>query len=116
LEVPLAKLGAAGAPLDGIGFLHEGGRTWWGRTSLVGPKGGETVIWGDSLGPAASRLAKTRVRVAGLKPGTKVRVLFEARELTAADGYFTDDFRGQDLYQRFGRPGSRSEPAARPGS
>ena len=24
------------------------------------------------------------------------------RELTAADGSFIDDFRGQDLYQRFG--------------
>jgi hypothetical protein len=112
LEVPLAKLGAAGAPLDGIGFLHEGGRTWWGRTSLVDPEGNETVIWGDSLGPVASRLAKTRIRVAGLKAGTKVRVLFEDRELTAADGYFMDDFRGQDLYQRFGGLGYGSEPVA----
>jgi hypothetical protein len=31
-----------------------------------------------------------------------VRVLFEDRELTAATGYFVDDFRGRDLYQRFG--------------
>lgn len=30
-----------------------------------------------------------------------MRVLFEDREITAADG-FVDDFRGQDLYQRFG--------------
>jgi hypothetical protein len=29
-------------------------------------------------------------------------VLFEDRELTAASGYFVDDFRGRDLYQRFG--------------
>jgi hypothetical protein len=31
-----------------------------------------------------------------------VRVLFEDREIKAADGFFLDDFRGQDLYQRFG--------------
>jgi len=30
-----------------------------------------------------------------------VRVLFEDRALTAADGSFVDDFRGRDLYQRF---------------
>ncbi len=38
----------------------------------------------------------------GLKPGTPVRVLFEDRTLTAEDGAFIDDFRGQDLYQRYG--------------
>jgi hypothetical protein len=38
----------------------------------------------------------------GLKSGTRVRVLFEDRESKAADGFFIDDFRGQDLYQRFG--------------
>jgi hypothetical protein len=31
-----------------------------------------------------------------------VHVLFEDRELKAADGFFVDDFRGQDLYQRCG--------------
>jgi len=30
------------------------------------------------------------------------RVVFEDRDITAADGYFVDDLRGQDLYQRFG--------------
>ena len=34
--------------------------------------------------------------------GTVVRVLFEDRELTAAAGSFTDDFRGADLYERYG--------------
>jgi hypothetical protein len=31
-----------------------------------------------------------------------VRVLFEDREVLAGDGFFVDDFRGQDLYQRYG--------------
>jgi hypothetical protein len=31
-----------------------------------------------------------------------VRVLFEDRFIDAADGYFEDDFQGEDLYQRYG--------------
>lgn len=102
LEVPLEKIGAADKPLDGVSFLHEGGRVAWRRTALVGPDGTEAVVWGDSLALPPEQLARTRVHIEGLKAGTKVRVLFEDRELTAADGHFVDDFRGQDLYQRFG--------------
>jgi hypothetical protein len=40
--------------------------------------------------------------VPGLKAGTKVRVVFEDREIAAGDGHFVDDFRGRDLYERFG--------------
>ena len=40
-------------------------------------------------------------RWAGSGQGAWVRVLFEDRALTAADGSFVDDFRGRDLYQRF---------------
>jgi hypothetical protein len=47
-------------------------------------------------------LKATKFTVPGLKAGTKVRVLFEDRELIAGDGFFTDDLRGDDLYQRFG--------------
>lgn len=102
LELPLDKIGAADNLLDGVGFWHEGGRVFWGRTSLVAPDGKETIIWGDALHLPAEQLARTRIRVPGLKAGTKVRVLFEDRELRAEDGGFVDDFRGQDLYQRFG--------------
>jgi len=102
LEIPLEKIGATYKLLDGVGFLHEGGRVEWGRTSIVAPDGAETVVWGDALELPPEELAKVRIKVAGLKAGTKVRVLFEDRELTAADGSFIDDFRGQDLYQRFG--------------
>lgn len=34
--------------------------------------------------------------------GTRIKVLFEDREIIAGPGFFVDDFRGEDLYQRFG--------------
>jgi hypothetical protein len=57
--------------------------------------------WLDADAPPGA-LARTKIHVAGLKAGSKIRVLFEEGELTAAKGFFTDDFRGQDLYQRYG--------------
>src|SRR5262249_12417599 len=103
LEVPLEKVGAAGKLLDGVGFLHDGGRVWWARTALVDADGKETVIFGEHQDrPAPQSLAKARIHVAGLKKGTKVRVLFEDRTITADEGSFVDDFRGVDLYQRYG--------------
>jgi hypothetical protein len=102
LEVPLEKIAATDKLLDGVGFLHEGGKVFWGRTSLVSPDGQETMVWGDSVGYSPEELAKVKLRVPGLRKGSKVRVLFEDREVTASDGFFIDDFRGQDLYQRYG--------------
>jgi hypothetical protein len=102
LEIPLAKLGAEGKLLDGVGFIHPGGRIRWGRTSIVAPSGDQLDVWSDEIQPSPERLARTKISVDGLKPGTRVRVLFEDRELTAGDGYFVDDFQGRDLYQRFG--------------
>jgi hypothetical protein len=102
LEIPLTALGADGKLVDGFAFMHEDGTAYWGRTTVVTPDGKETVIWGDQIGPSPDALAKTTVTVAGLKAGTKVKVLFEDREITAGAGFFIDDFRGQDLYERFG--------------
>jgi hypothetical protein len=102
IEVPLAKMGAHDKLIDGVAFLHRGGRIRWGRTAIVGPSGDEFEIWGDGADRSPERLARTRIGVDGLKSRTRVRVLFEDRELKAADGFFIDDFRGQDLYQRFG--------------
>jgi hypothetical protein len=112
LELPLAKIGTADALLDGVGFLHEGGRVWRGRTSLVGPDGDEVVVWGGAVELPSAALARTTIHVGGPKAGARVRVLFEGRELTAADGHFRDDFRGQDLYERYGGPGYGPEPVA----
>ncbi len=102
LEVPLDALVDRGKTFDGIGFVQRGGRVSWGRTSVVSSDGTETVLWGDGLGESPERLARVRIRVAGLRQGATVRVLFEDRSITAADGYFEDDFRGEDLYQRYG--------------
>jgi hypothetical protein len=102
LEIPLDALGATGKLLDGTAFLYEAGAASWGRTAIVAPDGAETEIWGDQIGPAPEALAKTKITVQGLKAGAQVKVLFEDREITAGDGFFIDDFRGQDLYQRFG--------------
>lgn len=102
LEVPLDKIGVVGKLVDGVACLHEEGFVSWGRTTIVEPDGTEFLVWGDALTLPPAQLAKTKIYVAGLKAGTKVRVLFEDRELTAADGHFTDDFRGEDVYQRFG--------------
>lgn len=64
--------------------------------------------------PDPAKLEKTRITVAGLKKGTKIRVLFEDRELVAEDGFFVDDLRGVDLYQRYGgeRSGYGNAPVA----
>jgi hypothetical protein len=103
LEVPLERIGATGM-IDGVACLHEGGNVRWGHTSIVFADGSEQILIGDSLVLPPSQLAKTKIAIPGLKAGAKVRVLFEDREITAGDGYFIDDFRGEDLYQRFGGP------------
>ena len=102
LDVPLERIAPAGEILDGVGFLHRGGRAAWGRTSIVQPGGAETIVWGDSIELPPDRLARVRIAVDGLKAGTEIRVCFEDRTLTAGEGHFVDDFRGRDVYQRYG--------------
>jgi len=75
----------------------------------VAPGGDELDVWGDAIALPPDQLARTKISVGGLRAGSRVRVLFEDRALTASDGYFVDDFRGRDLYQRFA--GSRRMPA-----
>lgn len=101
LEIPLERLRAHGALLDGVGFIHAGGRVEWGRTTITTPAG-EMTVWDDTIELPAAQLARVKISVDGLRAGTRVRVLFEDREITAGDGAFVDDFRGSDLYQRFG--------------
>ena len=102
LEIPLETIGADGKLLDGVGFLCEGGPATWGKTSIVAPDGAETLVWGDTVQRSPEELAKVKITVPDLAKGSKVRVLFEDREIAADDGYFIDDFRGQDQYQRYG--------------
>ena len=115
LEVPLERIGAADKLVDGVAFVHDGGRAWWARTMLVTPDGKETVVFGEHEDrPAPELLKATKISVAGLKKGTPVQVLFEDRTLTAEDGWFADDFTGVDLYQRYGgeRLGYGNAPVA----
>ncbi|MEO8501129.1 MAG: hypothetical protein ABI565_09455, partial [Vicinamibacteria bacterium] len=114
LEIDLTDIGITNELVDGIGFVHDGGRVAWGATTIENGSSSET-LWGDSVGPPASALGATRIEVFGLKAGTKIRVLFEDREIVAGPGYFVDDFRGRDLYQRFGGGpgvGYEDEPVA----
>jgi hypothetical protein len=102
LEIPLEALGAQDALIDGVGFLHGSGRVAWGRTSLLPPRGEEIIVWGDTIALPPPALARVKIHVDGLAANTRVRVLVEDRELRSAAGHFVDDFRGEDLYQRFG--------------
>ncbi len=106
LEVPLDKIGATGKLLDGVAFLHEGGRALWAQTMLVSADGKETPSSATTRIAPRRRAGPCQVRVPGLRAGARVKVLFEDRELVAEDGLFVDDFRGVDLYQRYG--GERS--------
>lgn len=102
LTLSLEEFEAAGKLVDGIGFLHENGVVTWGRTEILEPKGPSWVMLeGEKIIPP-ERLDFTKIYVAGLKEGARVRVLFEDRTIVAQDGYFVDNFRGADLYQRHG--------------
>ncbi len=101
LAVDLSDIGIANELVDGVGFIHDGGRVLWGRTTIESGSASQT-LWGDSMGPPPANLATARIEVDGLKAGARIKVLFEDREIVAGPGYFVDDFRGQDLYQRFG--------------
>ncbi len=103
IELPLSDIGITTQMIDGVAFIHnEEGRVWWSHTTIEAPDGQTSVLFGDSVELSPDRLAGTRITVAGLTEGTTVRVVFEDRTLMAEEGSFVDDFRGKDLYERFG--------------
>jgi len=103
IEVPLSDIGITTQMVDGVAFIHnEEGRVWWSHTTIVDPDGHTSVLFGDSVELPPSQLAGTRISVAGMTEGMPIKVLFEDRTISGSEGYFTDDFRGKDLYQRFG--------------
>jgi hypothetical protein len=73
---------------------------WWDATGIR--RGSQTtVLCDDELGTGEAGLAK--VRLSGLKPGAAIEDVFEDRTLKAgADGAFTDDFRGENIYDVIG--------------
>jgi hypothetical protein len=96
--VDAAALGLEGQTVDGFGFLSKGDNVWWERTLLV-RDGKETVLCDGSAGVPPEKLKSVRFTVPGLKAGTKIKVIFEERELVAGDGFFEDDLTGEPGYR-----------------
>lgn len=103
MTLPLSDLGISTQMVDGVAMIHdESGTVWWSHTTLEDPQGHSSTLFGNAETHPPHQLENTRLYVEGLTNGTPVRVLFEDRSIIARDGYFEDDFRGEDLYQRFG--------------
>jgi len=97
LELSADELGLVGKQLDGFLFLAKDGEAWWDHTALL-RDGNETVLCEDSLSFPEEELRAVRVSVPWAPDGTKVKVLFEERELEVKNGEFVDDFRGTDIF------------------
>ena len=98
LELDAAQYGLVGKLVDGFAFLTQNGRALWDYSALERDGKAVRVFCEDTVGIDRALLGAVRVSVPGLKAGTKVRALFEGRELVAADGGFTDSFVGVDSY------------------
>jgi hypothetical protein len=100
IEIDAEKVGLVGKLVDGFAYLTRNGRALWDFTALE--RGGKVarVFCEDSVGIDRTLLKAVRVNVPGLKKGTRVRVLFEDREIVTDDGGFTDNFEGTDTYGR----------------
>ena len=93
LQVPAREVGLEGQSLDGIAFAVDGGRAFWGKTSLVKADGTEDVLVDGSLNDLAPGSDEWKVRFT--VPGTKelkVRALFENVSLGIAGPTFEDRF------------------------
>jgi hypothetical protein len=98
LEADASALGLDGKTVDGFGFLSKGDNVWWERTLLL-RDGKETVLGDGSAGLPPEKLRAVRFTVPGLKAGTKIKVMFDQREITAGDGFFEDDLTGEPGYR-----------------
>src|SRR5262249_31272366 len=98
LEIDSDKVGLTGKLVDGFAFLAGNGRALWAHTVLERDGKEVRVFCEDSVGIDRALLGKVRIDVPGLKKGTRVKVLFEDRTLTADEGGFFDNFEGTDSY------------------
>ncbi|MCC7191157.1 MAG: hypothetical protein IT444_00120 [Phycisphaeraceae bacterium] len=98
IELDADQSGLTGKLVDGFAYLTQNGRALWDYSVLERDGKVVRVFCEDSVGIDRALLAKVRINIPGLKKGTKIRPLFENRELTAEDGFFTDDFTGVDTY------------------
>lgn len=98
IEIDAAAYDLVGKLVDGFAFLSQNGRALWDYSALERDGKPVRVFCEDTVGIDRALLPTVRVNVPGLKAGTRVRVLFENREIVAADGGFTDNFVGTDTY------------------
>lgn len=98
IEIDAARAGLVGKLVDGFAYMTKDGHAMWDHSVLE--RNGEVVrvFCEDSVGIDRAELAGVRINVPGLKAGTKVRVLFEGREIVADDEGFSDAFTGTDTY------------------
>ena len=98
IEIDADAAGLTGKLVDGLAFLSHNGRALWDYSVLE--RNGKVVrnFCEDSVGIDRAELAKVKINVPGLKKGTKVKVLFEDRTITADEGGFHDNFEGIDTY------------------
>jgi len=97
LELSAEELGLVGKQLDGFLYLAKDGEAWWDHSALV-RDGQEIVICEDMVGHPREDLANVQFSVPWAPEGTRVKVLFEERDLVVENGSFVDDFRGEDTY------------------
>ena len=97
LELTAEQLGLVGRQIDGFMFLAKDGEVWWDHTALV--RGGQDIVLcEDTVGLPREALKAVHVQVPWAPDGTKVKVLFEERDLIVKGGEFVDDFTGTDVY------------------
>ena len=98
IEIDAERVGLVGKLVDGFAYMTKDGRALWDYSALE--RDGEVVrvFCEDSVGIDRAELADVRINVPGLKPGTKIRVLFEGREIVAEEDGFADAFIGTDTY------------------
>src|SRR5581483_5450929 len=99
IEMDAEKFGLVGKLVDGFAYLTQNGRALWDYSALERNGKPVRVFCEDTVGIDRRLLNEVRINVPNLPKGTKVRALFEDREITAEAGGFTDNFQGTDTYQ-----------------
>ena len=98
IEIDAEEYGLVGKLVDGFAFLTQNGRALWDYSALERDGQVVRVFCEDTVGIDRALLPAVRINVPCLKAGTRVRVLFESREIVAEEGGFTDNFVGTDTY------------------
>jgi hypothetical protein len=99
IELDADKVGLTGTLVDGFAYMTKNGRALWDYSALERNGKVVRVFCEDTVGIDRKLLDNVHISVPGLKPGAKIRALFEERTLKPdAAGGFTDNFQGVDTY------------------